>query len=139
METGKLEERIRLLASEQFSRSGGPGGQNVNKVNTRVTLRLPVRSIGFSDEEFRLLTARLAGRINAAGELVIHCSDTRSQSRNRELVLDRAFALILEALVPVELRRLTKPSRGAHERRLTEKRKRSARKMNRGKPSPDGD
>ena len=139
MERERLAELIRLLATEQFTRSGGPGGQNVNKVNTRVTLRLPLGSIGFSDDELQTLTSRLAGRINGEGDLVIHCAETRSQSRNRELVLERALELLTEALLPVEPRKPTRPSRKSGERRLETKRRLSTRKLNRGRPDPDGD
>lgn len=134
-----IEEQIRRIATEQFSRSGGPGGQNVNKVNTKVTLRIPVNDLGLTEEEHARLADRLAGRLNADGELVIHSADTRSQGTNRDIALQRAARLIEEALKTPRRRRPTKPSKAARERRLDAKRRRSLRKHQRKRPSRDDD
>jgi ribosome-associated protein len=137
MNTEELAEKVRSAASEQFSRSGGPGGQNVNKVNTQVTLRIPVCLLGLSEEELTRLTGRLGKRINAAGELIIQSSETRSQTANRERALERAVLLISGALAPVRRRRPTRPSTGSKQRRLKRKKIRSDRKQSRRPPGEE--
>jgi len=130
----ELEREIRSTAQESFSRSGGPGGQNVNKVNTQVTLHVPLSELPLSDDELERVRARLGGRITSDDELVIQCSDTRRQARNREIALDRAVSLIDEAIVPPKPRRPTKPSRAAREKRIESKRKRGEKKSLRRRP-----
>lgn len=115
----------------QHSRSSGPGGQNVNKVNSRVTLRIPIDKFPLSVQDRTRLTERLAGRINSEGELIISSGDTRSQLQNRKLAETRAAALISGALQRPKKRRKTKPSRSSVERRLKEKKQRSDLKKNR--------
>ncbi len=137
MNSEELEEIIRSVASEQFSRSGGPGGQNVNKVNTQVTLRVPVGQLGLSEEGLSRLSARLGNRINTEGELIIQSSETRSQSTNRERALERAVLLISGALAPVRRRRPTRPSKGAKQRRLDRKKIRPDRKQSRRPPGEE--
>ncbi|MFP4113590.1 MAG: alternative ribosome rescue aminoacyl-tRNA hydrolase ArfB [Spirochaetota bacterium] len=130
----ELERRIRSAAQESFSRSGGPGGQNVNKVNTQVTVHVPLAELELSDEEAQRVHEVLAGRISSDDELVIQCSDTRSQAQNREIALDRAVALIDEAIRPRKPRRPTKPGRASREARLERKRRRAEKKELRRPP-----
>ena len=130
----ELERQVRSLAQESFSRSGGPGGQNVNKVNTQVTLHVPLSELPLSEEELERVRDRLGGRITANDRLVIQCSDTRRQALNREIALDRAVSLIDEAIVPPKPRRATKPSRAAREKRIESKRKRGQKKNLRRRP-----
>jgi ribosome-associated protein len=121
------------------SRASGPGGQHVNKTSSRVELVWSVRhspSLGEAQRE-RLLR-RLANRINAAGELVLAEQGSRSQHRNREVVIERFRALLAEALVVPKVRRKSKPSRGAREQRLGEKKRRATIKRLRGSKDVDG-
>ncbi len=130
----ELERQIRSLAQESFSRSGGPGGQNVNKVNTQVTLHVPLSELPLTEGELERVRDRLGGRITSDDQLVIQCSDTRRQALNREIALDRAVSLIDEAIVPPKPRRATKPSRAAREKRIESKRKRGEKKSLRRRP-----
>ncbi len=127
----ELIEAIRQISREEFSRSSGPGGQNVNKVNTQVTLRIPIDLLELRADESDRVRRRLANRCNAEGELVIQVSDTRSQHANREIAVERAADLIAYALRRPKKRRPTRPSAAARERRLKGKHHRSRTKQNR--------
>jgi len=122
----------------EVSRSGGPGGQNVNKVATRVTLRWSVAASRVLDEvrRARLLEA-LASRLTREGELVIHCDETRSQAQNREAARLRLAELLRGALHVRKKRRASKPTRASRERRHEGKRRRSDVKRLRGRPHGD--
>lgn len=139
MTSGELADRIAEAAEERFSRSGGPGGQHVNKANTQVILSVPLDEIGLSEEERARVGERLASRLTAEGKLIIRSSETRSQHRNREIALERAVNLIESARHGNPRRRLTRPSRAFRERRLQEKRARGERKRNRRPPDRSGE
>jgi ribosome-associated protein len=116
------ESALRL----QCSRSGGPGGQNVNKVNTRVQLWVPLAAIaGLSENAVSRLRTLAGSRLTIADDIHIAAETERTQERNRQAVLDRLRELILTAVKEPRRRRKTKPSRGAKERRLKGKRMRS--------------
>lgn len=121
-----------LVASElEFvtSRSSGPGGQNVNKVNTKVTLRWPVvASVILSSEERETITQKLASRITLEGELVISAQDKRSQLQNKEAVLAKLDELLTKAFVKKKKRKATKPSKGAVQKRIESKKKHGEKK-----------
>ncbi|MCL2070134.1 MAG: aminoacyl-tRNA hydrolase [Treponema sp.] len=129
MNTALLLQSIRAAARADFSRSGGPGGQNVNKLNTKVTLRLRVDDIeGLNDAEQMRMRETLASRISGAGEIVIAASEERSQRTNLERAYARMERLVANAARLPRPRRPTKPSRAAREERLRSKRLKSQKK-----------
>ena len=102
-----------------FARSSGKGGQNVNKVNTKVHAAIAVNMLaGLSEDERQRLRARLGKAINKDGAVFIDVQDERFQERNRDIALKRLEARIAAALVVKKRRLKTKPSRKAKERRL---------------------
>lgn len=131
-----LRSSIEAKAQLDFARSGGPGGQNVNKVNSKAIARIRLDEVeGLSPAESALAAERLAGRITLAGELIVQAEEERDQGRNREAALARLFSLIAGAARIPKLRRPTKPTRGSRERRLASKRVRSTSKGLRRPPS----
>ena len=118
------------------SRSGGPGGQNVNKVSSKVTLRFDVgRSSALSVEQRTRIQRKLAGRINKEGVLQVNSQRTRSQDLNRADVIERFAELLRAALREEKARVGTKATRASKEERLKEKRKRTTVKQARVKGS----
>jgi ribosome-associated protein len=108
------------------SRSGGPGGQNVNKVSSRVTLTFDVlASTALSDEHKQAIMKKLASRINKDGVLRVVSQRTRSQELNRADTIDRFSELIRRALTPQRPRIRTRVSAAAQKRRIEEKKKRA--------------
>ncbi len=141
MDTKTLQEEIRSKAEISFSRSGGPGGQNVNKRDTKVTLHLSVDALEIPGEAgITKIKRRLSTRINSEGFLVIQADGERSQARNKEEALDRLESLIIHALRPdPKPRKKTKPTRTAKERRIKGKKIRSQIKKGRRQVSGSGD
>ena len=116
------------------SRSGGPGGQHVNKVSTKVELRFDVmKSVMLTEEEKNILLTRLASKINADGELILVAQTERSQLKNKEKVIEKFYALMAKALTPPKKRKSTRPPAEAKEKRLEEKRILSEKKKRRKK------
>jgi len=118
----------------QFARSSGPGGQNVNKLNTKAELWVSLEAIVGIDESARIRLRTLAGkRLTREGLLHISAQTERTQEGNRQAVLDRLGALIAQALVAPKIRKRTKPSKASKRRRIEAKRRRSQIKALRGR------
>jgi len=138
MDIIEVKNSVGRAALFEFSRSGGPGGQNVNKVNTKVTLKVAVDAIeGLNETERRRLREKLAGRIHGQGFLVLQVQDERSQKANRATALERLFKLVLAAAKRPTPRIPTKPGKAAKQRRLSIKKARSQSKIDRRKPVID--
>jgi ribosome-associated protein len=128
-----IEELIRAHCQFSYARSGGPGGQNVNKVATKVIARLPLGVLSFLDADLRrLVETRLSGRIGAGTEIVVTVQDTREQARNREIAVQRLAELIAHAMIRPKKRVKTRVTRSSKEARLRVKKLRSAHKRLRG-------
>jgi len=118
-----------------FARSGGPGGQNVNRVATKAVLRFDlVGSPSLPPETRDRLLRALAGRLTAAGEILVAASEHRTQERNRAAALARFASMLRSALRPARRRRPTRPTRSSVEKRLRSKKERSSRKRERKPP-----
>ena len=104
------------------SRSSGPGGQNVNKTESKVELRLAMSAIsGLSLRAFERLADLAGERLTDDGELILVCEETRSQRQNRELVIERLIELVRDARAVPKVRRVSKPTWGSKQRRLQDK------------------
>jgi len=139
MDPQLVRSSIAANAHLDFSRSGGPGGQNVNKVNTKVTLRINVDAIeGLRPSERTLVKERLANRITTEGELVVQVQEERSQIANRERALEKLIDLVARAAKRTPPRIPTRPTAASRQRKLTSKRLRGAVKLNRQSPAAEG-
>ncbi len=131
MNTSKIIKELEFKAI----RSSGSGGQHVNKVSSKVEVIFDINtSEGLTDEEKLLLNQKLSSRLTKTGVLRIQCSDSRSQHRNKELVIQRLLDILTAGLQTPKKRKATKPSKAAIRKRLESKQRLSMKKTNRKKP-----
>ncbi|MDC6387944.1 alternative ribosome rescue aminoacyl-tRNA hydrolase ArfB [Maribacter sp. PR1] len=126
-----------VLKELQFKaiRSSGPGGQHANKVSSKVALTFDLNhSDGLSNTEKVRILRKLHSKLTQEGNLLLQCDESRSQHKNKELVIKRFFHLLESALVVRKKRKRTKPSKSSIERRLKSKKLKSQKKANRNKP-----
>ena len=129
---GSLDFELKIF----FSRSSGPGGQNVNKLNTKAELRFNIeKSTVLSPEQKLIILEKLKSKINNDSELVLFCQTTRSSLKNKELVIIKFYTLLNKALEIKLSRKPTKPGRKAIEVRLKKKKIKSDIKIMRKPPS----
>ncbi len=121
-----------------FARSGGPGGQNVNKVNSKAVLRWGVRnSLSLPEAVRQRFLQRYASRLTGDGELLVTSQRFRDAPRNAGDCLDKLREMLLAVATPPKRRRATRPTRGSVERRLQAKRRQSSVKQRRRVPKDD--
>ncbi|QDU30083.1 Peptidyl-tRNA hydrolase ArfB [Anatilimnocola aggregata] len=130
-----VSARITIPESElrfTFSRSSGPGGQNVNKVSSKATMHWnAVESPSLPDDVKQRFLTTYKSKLTTLGEVVIVSQESRDQPKNIQICLDKLRGMILEILVPPKKRRPTKPTKGSKVRRLDAKKGRSQTKQNR--------
>ena len=128
--------REKLLTELQFqaSRSSGAGGQHVNKVSSKIELRFNiVDSSALSEDEKNLLLDKLQAKLNKNNELILTCQESRSQHKNKEIVVSKLFVLLKKSLHIPKKRKPTKPNKQAIKKRLEKKAKQALKKENRKK------
>lgn len=134
----RITNRVRIPASEielSYARSGGPGGQHVNKTASKVLLRWNARgSPALGDVDRALLEKRLASKLTKDGDLLVSSERYRDQSRNVDDAVERFTLTVRRAIRRPTPRKKTRPSRASRERRLQEKRHRSEQKRRRRDP-----
>jgi ribosome-associated protein len=137
----EVNERIRIPDDEfhwSYARSGGPGGQNVNKVASKAQLRWDLAASPSVPEDVKArLRAQQPSRITVEGELLVTSERFRDQERNRQDCLEKLVAMLLQAAVVPKVRKKTKVSKGAKRARLADKKRNSARKQERRRPADD--
>ncbi len=133
-----IQEQIELLRHELIfssSRSSGPGGQHVNKVNTKVELRFNINNSSvLTDEQKLLINNKLKNKITIEGDLIIVSQRTRSQLKNKMEAIDKLIEMLSKALKPRKKRIPTKPTRTSKLKRLETKKRTSEIKQSRRKP-----
>ena len=121
-----------------YARSGGPGGQNVNKVNSKVILRWPVTTSATLPEPVRIrFLSKYASKVTLEGDVLITSQKFRDQGRNFDDCLEKLRTMIVSVVTPPTPRRATKPSRAMRERRVEAKRETSVKKQQRRRPIVD--
>jgi ribosome-associated protein len=138
MDGQRVRAWLETRADISFSRSSGPGGQNVNKTSTRATIFAPVRQIdGLSAGEKNRLLDTLRRKLTIDHVLIVSVQETRSQLQNRIRAVDRAYELLERGLHRDAPRKASRPTRASRERRLQSKRAVSRIKQGRARPGED--
>ena len=116
-------------------RSGGPGGQHANKVSSKVELSFHIASSnGLTERQKKRALLKLENKLCKEGLLILQCDETRSQHKNKELVINKFLILLEKAVVIPKARKKSRPTRSSIEKRLKSKKIASLKKVNRGKP-----
>jgi ribosome-associated protein len=126
-----------IITELQFKaiRSSGPGGQHANKVSSKVELTFELNtSIGLTEREKKRIQLKLDSKLTKEGVLILQCDESRSQHKNKQLVIKRLFKLLEKSLIVPKPRRKSKPTRSSIEKRLKGKKIASLKKLNRSKP-----
>tara|TARA_R110002050_G_scaffold115691_3_gene231904 strand:+ start:347 stop:781 length:435 start_codon:yes stop_codon:yes gene_type:complete len=126
-----------ILTELQFKaiRSSGPGGQHANKVSSKVELSFELNtSSGLNEREKKRIQLKLESKLTKDGMLNLQCDESRSQHKNKQLVINRFFKLLEKSLIVPKSRKKSKPTRSSIEKRLKSKKIASLKKINRGKP-----
>lgn len=126
-----------ILTELQFKaiRSSGPGGQHANKVSSKVELSFHIEnSAGLTVRQKRRLLLKLGNKLSKEGLLILQCDESRSQHKNKELVIKRFLKLLEKSLIVPKARKKSKPTRSSIEKRLKSKKIASLKKINRSKP-----
>lgn len=130
------KEKIRQELQFKAVRSSGAGGQHVNKVSTKIELLFDVyNSNALTEKEKNRLFLKLKNRLTKENVLLLQCDESRSQHKNKTVIVKRFFELLENALKVPKKRRKTKPTRSSIEKRLKTKKKAAQRKAYRGKPN----
>ena len=130
-------DRNLLLSELSFKaiRSSGAGGQHVNKVSSKIELTFDLdNSLAFTEDEKQLLFQKLSNKLTKDNILILQCDESRSQHRNKEIIIKRITSILEAALEVQKPRKATKPTKSSVKKRLNNKKSHSQKKLNRKKP-----